>query len=329
MMDDYEKNIIDFGKQLSEKNITGFNLEKLSGAHPDGIVIISMGGSGLAGEIIRSTKKEIGLNLPVIIWKDYGLPEHDFKRPFYIFASFSGNTEETLSGFENILKSGKKCIMAAVTTGGRLKKLAEIKNIPFVYFEAGHLPPRQSAGMMFYGLTKLLKSTGLNIKVKDYSDKIKPAKLKPKGKKLAALLNQRIVTIYTDEQERYLGYLWKIKINETAKTLAFNNVLPEMNHNEIVGFECNKFKTASIFLKSSSNPRTEKRFGLTQKLLKEKGVRVVELKFGRKAELEKAWETLILADWTSYFLGKANGISKEEFNIANPKIVASLKRLMR
>ncbi len=323
-MDAYEKNIIDFGKQLTEKDITEANLGKLSGAHPDGIVIVCMGGSGLASEVLRGVEKEIGLNLPIVIWKDYNLPEHNFKKPLYIFASFSGNTEETLSGFENILKSGKKYLLATVTTGGRLKKLSQEKNIPFVSFDAGSLTPRQSVGIMFYGLTKILKSAGLNVKVKDYSKAIKPEQFRNEGKKLAVLLKDRIVVIYTDEAHRHLGYIWKIKTNETAKNPAFNNVLPEMDHNEIVGFENKNFKTTAIFLKSDSHPRIKKRFELTEKLLEEKGVCVIELELKGKTELEKAWRMMLLADWTTYYLAKLNGSNPIE-----TKSIDKLKKLMR
>ncbi len=323
-MDIFEKNISEFGKQLTEKNLTGVNLDKLSGALPDGIIITGMGGSGLAGGVLKGVKKEIGLNLPIIIWKDYGLPEHNFKKPLYIFASFSGNTEETLSGFENILKSGKKCLIAAVTTGGRLKKLAETKNIPFVSFDGCSLTPRQSTGIMFYGLTKILKASGLSIRVKNYSEEIDPEKFRNEGKNLSVLLKGRIVVIYTDEADKHIGYIWKIKLNETAKNPAFNNVLPEMNHNEIVSFENNKFKTAAIFLKNKPRKRTEKRFRLTEQLLKEKGVSVIELKLEGGNGIEKAWRTIPLADWTTYYLAKLNGSNPLE-----TKSIDKLKKLMR
>ena len=322
-MDDFQKNIIEFNKQLTEKNLRTSNLHKLSGIRPDGLIIIGMGGSGLAGEVLRAVKKEIGLNLPVTNWKDYGLPEHSFKKPLYIFASFSGNTEETLSGLKNIFGGGKKSLVAAVSSGGELGKLADNKHIPFVSFSPGSLTPRQSVGTMFYGLTKILKAAGLKPRIKNYSGKIKPEKFRREGQKIAALLKDRMVLVYTDENHRHLGYIWKIKLNETAKNPAFNNVLPEMNHNEIVGFENKKIKTAAIFLKSASRPRIEKRFKLTEKLLKEKGVRVISLNLSGKNELEKTWRTIPLADWATYYLAKLNGQSPVE-----TKSIDKLKELM-
>ncbi|MBI4085268.1 MAG: hypothetical protein HY432_02055 [Candidatus Liptonbacteria bacterium] len=333
-MDFLEKNIIGFNRQLTERTLWPHNLQELSGGRPDALVIAGMGGSGLAGNLIKAVKKEIGLNIPVITWNDYGLPdisgpEFKIRRPLYIFASFSGNTEETLSGLKTLLKTKKKVLAATLTTGGELKKISEEKGIPMVSFFSDSLTPRQSVGIMFYGLGKLLKAAGLKVKVKDCSKNIKPARFKKAGKKIASTLKGKTVCIYTDEKHRHLGYIWKIKINETAKNPAFNNVLPEMNHNELVGFDSKKFKTAAIFLKSDLHPRMGKRLGFTEKLLKNKGVKVIELKLEGKTELEKIWNMMILADWTSYFLGKLNGVSQAEFNIVNPKIVSNLKQLMK
>ncbi len=325
-MNYFEKNITEFNRQLSEKNLRASNLQKLSGARPDVIVIAGMGGSGLAGEVLKRVKKEIGLDMPVILWKDYGLPdvsEFRMKRPLYIFASFSGNTEETLSGFKKVIGS-KKNLVAAVTTGGELKKISERKNVPLVRFPAGSLTPRQSVGIMFYGLTKILKAAGLNLKAGNYSDKLKPNAFRKEGKKLALFIKNRVISIYTDENRKHLGYIWKVKLNETAKNPAFNNVLPEMNHNEIAGFENGKFKTAAIFLGDASNPRTEKRFGITEQLLKKEGVKIFRIKLSGKTGLEKTWRALILADWTSYFLAKLN-----KFNPTKTKSIDKLKALMR
>src|SRR3989338_4080432 len=74
-MNHLEKNISEFGKQLTEKNITGFNLKKLSGVRPDGIVIVGIGGSTLVGDVLKGIQEEIGLSLPIVVWKDYGIPK--------------------------------------------------------------------------------------------------------------------------------------------------------------------------------------------------------------------------------------------------------------
>ncbi len=215
-------------------------------------------------------------------------------------------------------------MLSAVTTGGRLKKIAETKNIPLVSFDSGGLTPRQSVGIMFYGLTKILRASGLNTETKSYSEKIDSEKFRNQGKKLSSLLKGRTVVIYTDEANKYLGYIWKIKLNETAKNPAFNNVLPEMDHNEIVSFENKKFKTAAIFLKNNPHKRIEKRFKLTEQLLKEKGVGVIELELEGKTGLEKTWRTISLADWTTYYLAKLNGSNPIE-----TKSIDKLKKLMR
>ncbi len=326
-MNHLEKNISEFGKQLTEKHLIGFNLEKLSDARPDGIVIAGIGGSTLVGDVLKGIQEEIGLNLPIVVWKDYGIPKHWFKKPLYVFISFSGNTEEPLSGFTALLKRGEKRL-AAVSSGGKLKDWSLAGRIPLVSFSAGNLTPRQTTGIMFYGLTKLLKVAGLKIKIKDLSKRVISNSFRKEGKKIASHLKDKTVVIYTDEPHRHLGYIWKIKLNETAKNPAFNNVLPEMDHNEITGFDGRKFNGAAIFIESASNPRMKKRFKLTEKLLKERGIRIIKLRLSGKTEIEKTWNMMVLADWTSYFLAKLNGVPEEEFDIVNPKIVIALKKLM-
>ena len=326
-MNHLEKNISEFGKQLTEKNITGFNLKKLSGVRPDGIVIVGIGGSTLVGDVLKGIQEEIGLSLPIVVWKDYGIPKHWFKKPLYVFISFSGNTEEPLSGFTALLKKREK-LMAVVASGGKLKDWSLAGKIPLVSFSAGNLAPRQTTGIMFYGLTRILKAAGLKVKIKDFSKEADFGSFRNEGKRIASRLKDKIVVIYTDEPHRHLGYIWKIKINETAKSPAFNNVLPEMDHNEITGFDGGKFNGAAIFIESSFSPRMKKRFKLTEKLLKERGLRIIELKLTGKTEIEKTWNMMVLADWASYFLAKLNGVPEEEFNIVNPKIVIALKRLM-
>ncbi len=321
-MDSFQKNILRFNQQLTRQNLECSKFKQLEHSNPDAIIIFGMGGSGLAGEILKAVQKEIGLRLPIIIWKDYGIPDHNFKNPLHIFASFSGNTEETISGLKLLLKSRKKSLIAGVTTCGELQRLCEKHDVAFVSFPAGDLTPRQATGTMFYSLIRIIEATGLHLTVPEYTA-IKPSQFKSLGKTLSQKLKNRLIVIYTDQDHRPLGYIWKIKFNETAKTPAFNNVVPEMDHNEAAGFEIQRFKTAAIFLNDTSNPRMKKRFRLTEHLLKKRGVLIVRPPLSGKSQLEKTWRTIVLADWTSYFLAQVNRVDPKEI-----KIVEELRNLM-
>lgn len=337
-MDSFQKNILQFNRQLGFENLEFHNGEKLrrrKSGKTDCVVICGMGGSGLAGEILKGTQKETGhpnsapqmrpsefSKLPIIIWKNYGIPEHNFKNPLYIFVSFSGNTEETLSGLQLFLKT-KRGAAAVVTSGGELKKLGNKHSFPMVVFPAGDLTPRQATGKMFYGIATILQNAGFELKVPEFTN-INPRTFESSGKALARRFFKKLIVIYTDERHRCLGYIWKIKFNETAKIPAFNNVLPEMNHNETVGFGKTNFPVAALFLRDKTHRRTEKRFTLTEKLLREKGVSIVSMKLNGKTGLEKTWRTIILADWTTYFLAKLNRVDPAE-----TKIIEKLKTLMR
>ena len=322
-MDNYRKNIEEFPEQLSSRGLLSSHFEKLSHTKPEHIVIAGMGGSGLAGEIVKDFKKELGITLPITIWKDYSLPEIK-GRTLCIFSSFSGNTEETLSGFREALRGRKKFSVAVLTTGGELERLARQKKVPLLTFRAGTLTPRQSTGKMFYGLIEILRSTRISVNV-PLLPKISAKKFERPAKALSHKLKQRLIHIYTDQKHKSLGYIWKIKFNETAKTSAFANVMPEMNHNETVSFEKPRFKSAALFIEDNDvNARVLTRFALTEKLLKARGVAVHRLKLQGKNEFEKIWGTLILADWTSYFLAKLTGADPRE-----TKIIDALKKLLR
>lgn len=326
-MDIFKENIRRFSEQLTSAGLTLVRREALRRGRPDIVVVAGMGGSGLPGELLAGIKDEAGLSVPVVISKTYGLPDlasWRAKRPLYVFVSFSGNTEETLSGLKLCLKSKKKPMVAAITTGGELGRLAERYRLPLVRFPALQLTPRQAVGNMFYGLIELLRQARVSNGVPPFTH-LQSDAFRREGKYLAQRLKDRFVYIYTDEADRHLGYFWKISCNEIAKTPAFSNVIPEMNHNEIVGFENRKFKATAIFLVPHKlSERLKKRFALTSELLRRRGVRTVSLPLLGKTRLEQAWRTSMLAEWTTYFLAASYKV-----NPAETKILDTLKRLMK
>ena len=303
-MDFYEQNILNFNKQLSFKNIKLVNAGVLKkGGKPDGIIIAGIGGSALAGDLVKFSAKKYGLKIPVVVWKDYSLPRTNFKNPLFIAVSFSGNTEEPLSAF---LASKKYNLRAVVSSGGKLEKLALKDKTALALFSAGTLLPRQALGLNFYGVAAIIRLKFPEFKIPEFSG-LRPADFKQKGRQLAVLLKSRIPVIYASAVNQAIAYNWKIRFNETAKIPSFWNVLPEMNHNEIVGFETGSFasKFFAIFLNDSNdNPRVKKRFAITKKLLKQKGIPCFDVILSGNGILEKFWKSIMLADWTVFYSAK-------------------------
>jgi glucose/mannose-6-phosphate isomerase len=314
-MTEFEKNIRASNRQLTSRGLAADRLHALQGGTYDGVVITGMGGSGLAGGLLAGLARELGITVPVIMWRDYGLPYHPgLRRPLYLLVSFSGTTEETLSGLKKLLKKRKVHRgVAVVATGGALLKLAVKENIPRVAFAAGTLTPRQSTGRIFYGLIEILLAAGLlRRRIPEFTH-LRPALLKQRGEALARMLKGRVVTIYSDEAGRALGYLWKQKLNETAKVLAFSHVLPEMNHGELMSFEKPTAPIAALFLPPLySSLRLRKRMALTQLLMRQCGAKVLRVPPYGKSTLEKIWRSAMLADWTSYALARLRKVSPAE-----------------
>jgi glucose/mannose-6-phosphate isomerase len=328
-MDPYYDNIVRFPAQLGNRGLTVKNLAKLRGAKPDAIIILGMGGSGLAGEILKAAAQELKIRLPILLWKDYGLPYHGFSRPLFIVVSFSGTTEEPVSGLRALPKNSR---VGVVASSGTLMTIAQARALPLVTFPAGHLTPRQSVGTMFYAIIELLRAADLVSRVPSFFKLSARSSRKP-GERLARKLYHKLIFIYTDTAHAPLGYIWKIKFNETSKVHAFSNVIPEMNHNELTAFDAPpkgaRVPAAALFLcDSRMPPRLAKRFRITRALMRLRGADVILVPLTGKTFLEQAWRTLLFADWTSYFLGKQNGIRRDEFSTVNPKIVIDLKQKM-
>lgn len=311
---DYEKHILDFTSQLGFKNLKESGTQKLKGIKPDGIVIIGMGGSGLPGNLLLGLKEKYGLKIPILLWKNFGLPKTNFKNPLFIFISFSGNTAETLSGLKILTRRKEKTSIAAIATGGILKNIALKRNLPLVYFNssspAGGLTPREGIGYTYYSLIKVLKIVFPFIKVLDLSRQIKPKSFQVQAKKLARLICNKIPLIYTSSDYDYLGYVWKIILNETGKLPSFSNVIPEMCHNEIDGFQKQNFPFFSLFLTDSEmSLATKKKIEATVKILRKNGVKTLNLSLAGKNKEEKAWNSIILAHLTGFYISKIRKIN--------------------
>ncbi|OGY64622.1 MAG: hypothetical protein A3I24_01320 [Candidatus Harrisonbacteria bacterium RIFCSPLOWO2_02_FULL_41_13b] len=315
-MDIFEKNILELNRQLTLKAVSFNNLEKVRNAKPDSILIIGMGGSGIVGPLLQNLIKNVNIKIPVITWNDYSLPDSAlgksafYKNPLLVFVSFSGNTQETLDGFA---KAKNHKLKVVVSGGGKLLSLAKKQKIAFATFEKNSLAPRQANGLMFYGTLGLLKAALPATKIIELSSKINSANYRLIGKKLASQIQGKVAVIYSTVQNRHLGYLWKIHLNEAGKNLAFNNVLPEMHHNEIVSFETKPKNVIAILLTTENDSAIHKiRFQITKKVLNKYQIPSIHIFINGKDNLERTFNTIANAQWCAYYLAKNKGLDPLE-----------------
>src|SRR3989338_8873481 len=209
------------------------NAKKRKKTYPR-MIVTGMGGSRLPALILSAWKPE----LPLVIWNDYGLPaipKSELTKTLVIVSSYSGNTEEALDGLTIALK--KKMPVACIAVGGKLLDIAKRKQLPYVELPNTGIQPRSALGFSLRGLLALVGDTNGLKESRRLADVLHPEAHKEEGEKLAALLKGRVPVVYTSLANLPIAYNWKIKLNETGKIPAFYNVLPELNHNEMTGFD--------------------------------------------------------------------------------------------
>ncbi len=234
-------------------------------------VVAGMGGSHLAGDIIKSLRPE----LDIVVHSDYGLPiglppflipstslradkegeKGEFSSPtpsssppraggenkrsqrrgvLVIASSYSGNTEETIDAFEKAV--AENLPVAAIAIGGKLLELAKKHSVPYIQLPDTGIQPRSALGFSMMAMLKLMKQNELLKAARELSQIVRPHNLEQSGKTLAERLKNFVPVIYSSTRNAAVAYNWKIKLNETGKIPAFYNIFPELNHNEMTGF---------------------------------------------------------------------------------------------
>lgn len=273
-----------------------------------------MGGSHLAADLISIWKPELDL----VVWSDYGLPPlKDLKERLIIASSHSGNTEEVIDVFEEALK--RQLHTVAVSTGGKLVALADLIRTPYVLVPQTHIQPRSALG---YSLMAILTAMGEKKAISELSKLerlLSPRRYKNSGKALARRLKGRVPVIYSSQRNKAIAYNWKIKFNETGKIPAFCGAFPELNHNEMTGFDSKgKTKPLSkkfyfiILMDEKDNSKIKKRMRVLAGLYRQRGLSVEIIPLRGQNIWLKIFSSLILADWASYYTACEYGVEPEQ-----------------
>ena len=280
----------------------------------DKVVILGMGGSAIGGDLARSLFSSSSKPI-IFVARDYDLPAFVDDQTLVIASSYSGNTEETLSAFAQALNTS--CKKLVITTGGKLKALAEEASVPV--FVIDHVSsPRAALGYGLLPLIAFLQQLGFGQKTDEAEemftmlekllDELKETV--PTGsnraKQLAAKLHGKIAVIYGAGILSEVARRWKTQINENSKAWAFYEVFPELNHNAVVGYRFPTelaSKTFVVLLRCPSlHPRTLLRYQVTGELLEQSGISYQIIDASGKASLSQMMSLVFLGDWASYYL---------------------------
>ena len=286
---------------------------------PGGLVIAGMGGSAIGGELARAALGDRA-SRPIVLARDYGLPPWTTPDATVLCASYSGNTEETLAAYEAAGALGTRRIVA--TTGGKLAASARADGVPVIPLPGGFQPRAAVA----YSIVVALEVAGLcgagprvhlEIDVAAAHAEQLVAEWGPDApedslaKELALGLHGTIPQVAGSGLTAPIAYRWKTQFNENAKQPAFSSELPELDHNEIVGWEGARElgRFSAVFLDDSdAHPRVKERMELTERLIADNAAASFHLETRGQTAIERVISLMLLGDLVSIYLAALRGV---------------------
>ena len=283
------------------------------------VLICGLGGSGIGGKIIDLLLKS-DIKIPVVVTNDYSIPNFVNENTLVIASSYSGNTEETLTAVNEGNKRNSE--MVAITSGGKLLELVNQNNWNSLVVPGGEQP----RGMLAYSLVQLLYIfekyslvdsiyTPLLNEVVELVD-ANETEIQTEAKSLATKIHNKQVVIYAEQSLEGVAVRFRQQINENAKELCWHHVLPEMNHNELVGWAGGNKNQAIIKLNSSLDfYRTKKRWELCKKEMSKHTNSIYEINAKGSSKLIQVLYLIHLTDWVSVFLADLKNVDSVEVEV--------------
>lgn len=289
----------------------------------ENIVVSGLGGSAIGGDILRTFALQKA-SIPVVVNRDYNLPAFVGEKTLFYAVSYSGNTEETLSAYRQARERGAAIV--CFSSGGELEKMARLDGKPVVKVPTG-LVPRAATGYLFAPLVLLLEKLGIVagardelgecvLVLRDIRDSLHPEIEieKNPAKKIARELKDSIPIIWGSSGISEVAALrWKAQINENAKSPAYYHVFPELNHNEIVGFEVPAELVSRLFvviLKDRfDHERVKRRMAISRDIIKQRVKGFVEVESRGESFLARLYSLCYTGDYASFYLALENGIN--------------------
>ena len=313
----------DFPQQVEEavSIATAFEFKHLNTEGIQNVVVNGLGGSAIGGDFVRSYAA-YDMKVPMVVNRNYNLPGFADENTLAVISSYSGNTEETLSAFKEARE--RNCRILCITSGGEVERIANDNNIDVLKIPGG-LQPRCALGYSFFSLLIALTKLGL---IPDKSPEI-TATIKHLQNlshsysyfssehnhpiMIAEEVKSHLPVIYSSSDVLdAVNLRWQGQISENAEVLAYGNFVPEMNHNELVGWNLNEEILSRIVVillcDRDDNDRVKLRMKITTDIYKEKCSSIIAVESDAETKLERIFELTYLGDWMSFYLAILNGV---------------------
>ena len=295
----FYKHIQDSCRDFDKEN---FDLDKVSK-----IVIAGMGGSAIAGLILKDLFPE----LEIIVERSYYPNTPIDESTFVLISSYSGNIEETLSYYDYASRLTDHTVV--LTSGGKLLEKSKSDKIKSLLMPKGY-PPRAALGFSLAILISIFDEEGIKNIDFDCLKKFAEESSSKKSDvyKQAKKIHKTIPIIVTEEDLSSIGYRLKSQLNENSKMLSYNVTIPEMNHNEIIGWENAKIdkKLFSMIWIHIGWPRNIERMKITNEILSDKISYAAHLTVPENVpkNLTSLFFLINYIDWLSYWCGILNNV---------------------
>lgn len=292
---------------------------KLSVKPIQNVVMAGLGGSGIGAKFVSDLAWETA-KIPIILVNDYRIPKWVDKETLFVATSYSGNTEETLNALNEAVHARAEVV--CITSGGKLQTLA--RELGFDIFKIpGGQPPRTSFGynsvqqLFLFHAYNLIGDAFVNdlIKAAELLDEQSGA-IRAEAAAIAKKIHNTTPVIYADVHSEGIAVRMRQQLNENAKILAWHHVLPEMNHNELVGWAGGNDQYSAVFIHTPDDyPPTAKRMELSKTIINRYTDKIVDLHPKGTSKIERAYYLIHLCDWISYYLAEERGADPIEIDV--------------
>ncbi len=284
------------------------------------VYVAGMGGSGIGANFVAELIQP-ECPVPFLIGKGYGVPGFVGKHTLAIVSSYSGNTEETLQAFEQLVKSG--AMIVVVSSGGKLIELARFYGLDFIQVPGGSPSPRACLGysmvQQLFILNKLeLISDKLIREIQMASQLLKKEQddIRFRAERIAPMLKGKIPVIYTTDRMEAVALRFRQQINENSKSLCWHHVIPEMNHNELVGWREDYNQLAVVYFRNKDDhPRNQVRLDINKEIIGNYTSSIIEVFSKGESLTERMLYFIHLGDWISVYLAYTKGIDAVEIKV--------------